>query len=331
MSVVSQLRVVRERFRISHPAPLERQIIDEFTLKNETDEFIQDVFLIDLPLMLGLEVLDENNKRLSFLPNSEVRRILEETINDNEQVDALITQFLRHHGSYFLWIRLTTHDRIFPGDYKIIRLKYLSREKPQVPKIVSTLYDLARYTFNISKTRNQNYDIFINIQAPAGCNLKHRASANEGNHRLTEIDGFYQTRLDSFVQIRIPNRDSEITCEIGYDIQPPRLEKRFVSLTLILLYVASILLVTLTLSEKFESINEFLTNSFNSILGEQLVTGLKIMANGILKRVFEIAGGIIATSVAIAGLVRNPLFARARWFYIGTTALGIISFIIKGG
>jgi len=132
LSIVSQLRVVRERFWISHPTPLERQIIDEFTLKNETDEFIQDVFLIDLPLMLGLEVLDENNKRLSFLPNSEVRRILEETINDNEQVDALITQFLRHHGSYFLWIRLTTHDRIFPGDYKIIRLKYLSREKSQV-------------------------------------------------------------------------------------------------------------------------------------------------------------------------------------------------------
>ena len=60
------------------------------------------------------------------------------------------------------------------------------------------------------------------------------------------------------------------------------------SITLILLYVASFLLVTLTLSEKFESINEFFTSSFNSILGEQLVIGLKIAANGILNRVFEI-------------------------------------------
>jgi len=325
------LKVIRERFWLSHPTPFERQIINEFTLENDTEEYVQDIFLIDLPLMLGLEVFGENSKRLPFLPNRDVRRKLEQTIKNKQQFDDFIKTYLQHKGGYFLWIRLTLEDKIAPGDYKIIRLKYFSRERPQIPNVLVTLYSIARYTFNITKTKAQDYDIFVNIQAPTGSSLRQRASAMEGNHSLTENEGFYQSRLDDFLQIRIPNRNSEIIFNVGYDIQPPRLEKRFVSLTLVLLYVTSILLIILTLSEKIHFVNEAITNFVNSFAGESTTTVLKAAGKGILKRAFEITGGIIATSVAIAGLVKNPLFSRARWFYLGTTALAIIAFIIKGG
>lgn len=323
----SGLKIIRERFWFSHPTPSERKVTNEFTVKNETGANVKDIFLMDLPLMLGLEVFDEDGNRLPFLPNAEVKKILKESIKDKKLLAEFNLNYLGHKGSYFLWIKLPEKDKIEPDDFKIIRLKYYGKERPQIVSLLVSFFSLARYTTNIPKTTAQDYDIFVNILAPSGSTLDHRATAMEGNHTVTQIEGFYQSTLDGFVQIRIPNRNSDIVCNIAYDILPPKLDKRFVGLTLILLYAAASLLIFLTILEKFDFIGIPIAEVIKSVSDETILNSFKAMAKGILKNVFVISGGIIATSVAIAGLVRNPLFARVRWFYLGTTAIAIIAYL----
>ena len=82
---------------------------------NESHQIVHDVFLVDLPLMLGLEVFDEGERRLAFLPNQHVRSIVQLSLKEETHpIHARIQEIMRYGLPYFLWIKLGVSDRIEP-------------------------------------------------------------------------------------------------------------------------------------------------------------------------------------------------------------------------
>lgn len=326
------IRILRQRLFFDHPSPTERIVTSEYTIINDTDSKLDSILLLELPLMIGLEVTDESGKSLPFLPNREIRNIISQLPNQNDPDIQYIKRALEPGEPYLLWLTLPPGDEIESGQLKVIKLKYYDRKDPsRPPRITANPFTIKRYKIQLNKEPTQNYDIFVNITAPSGFEIRHKSSAVEGESPLTQNRGFYKTVFNNLLQLRIPTSSQKITAEITYDILPPPLETRFVGITVVALYVAAAIAFGLSITQTYfvdiADVEPILdTSSASNILNFQLYT----TAKGILGRMFEISGGIIAASAAIAGLVKDPLMARMRLLYLGTAALATAAFLIHG-
>lgn len=298
-------------------------------IENDSQEIIEDIFLFDLSLMMRLEVFDDGGNRLPFMPNNLAKQILQPLAEGTGELNERIKHAIDHHGPpYLLWIKLSGKTSIAPNEFKLIQLKYRDTLEPKTANIFSTLASSSRHTITVNKPISENYDVFINITAPSGCTLTYSITeASADDDPLTENQGFYRTKLEDFLQIRIPGISKNVRCSVVYDIQPPKLEYRFVKLTLLGLAIVSSLLIVMVIDNGvFSSSNTNIINP-NSYLQTNF-SGLSSIYSKVFKNMFEISSLIAGGSVAIAGLVRNPLFARARIFYLGTFFTAILAFIL---
>lgn len=323
------MKIIRQRLWYNHTSATEREIINEFMIENDGNNPMKDIILFDLPLMLKLEIFDETDSRLSFLPNSLVKEKLEPLSLGTDERSKRLHTSLNKKNLYPLWIRLQKNSTIPINGHKIIRLKYRETQEPKTAKFYSTLASVSRYNIDVHKSIREEYDVFIMISAPSGYILTYDiTNATINNAKMTDDDGFYKTKREDFLQIRIPPSSKKMECEIIYDVQPPKLEKRFVKLTLIGLAVVSAFLVVIAIDNGifYSSSNEEIVN-LNSFLQSNYST-LKPIYEKILKNMFEISSLVSGASVAIAGFVRNPLLARVRVLYLGTFLTAIIAFIL---
>lgn len=305
--------------------------MNEYSLLNDSDNDIKDIFLLGLPLMLRLEVIDDAERRLVFLPNAIVKQIVEPLVADKSNpLNVRIAKIMEPGPPYFLWIKLPEDAKFAPGDSKIIRLKYQEKEEPKTPSITVTPYSVERHKVLFNRTGQEDYDVFILINGPAGYRIEYEAKAKSNGKQLGEKDGFYQNRTDEFAQIRIPNNNQEVACEIFYDIFPPKSERNFFKGTILAMYIISGFLVFLVLITRSDETYNSINLAFHSSTMQSWnLPELRSLFGGVLNRLFEIVGGIVGLSVAIAGLIRDPLFGRARWFYLGTAALAAAAFILQ--
>jgi hypothetical protein len=299
------INVIRQRITYSHKSLDEIEVIREYHIRNDSTEKIFEVILRDLPLMINLEVFDDDNRRLSFLPNREVKDIMERLIEQDKEgrVDSIKKYVLESGEPYLLWIILP-HDRgISPDETRVIRLKYLERvdRVMEVKYSKFKLYNSRRIKITVNKSRSDIFDTFVNIIIPSNYGLEYDIKITNNNKELGNEEGFYKTKVNNILQVRIPVLDKDITVYITYDIVPSVENKKFFIATFIALYPISIIVFVSAIAP------------FNEIIRENIV---------------EITFGLIGVSLAIIGLVKDPLLNSVKAHYLGLIIFVIISFIL---
>lgn len=215
-------------------------------------------------------------------------------------------------GRYFLWIPLGGNRQIKPRETRLLKLVYFDpKEVKSVSRFVS-LYSIAssipRFELGFEKER-RDYDTFFIIQAPMGYRVKYvRERAEMDNTVLTKEHGFYEDVHDYVINVRIPVIHSKsIYFSAKYDILPPKVEITLFYLSIIPLYIMAILMLASAVGGSF--LPPFLT--------QILLKGYK-----------EIIAGTATAALAIAGLIRDPLLDRSRYYYLVAGAIAIISYFI---
>lgn len=332
MSIQVGLGIIRQRIWYNHTKSPLIEVINEYTLVNQTNTDISDIFLLDLPLMPELQAYDENNKQLTFLSNKQVREQLDPLFSQSPSDPFLKSiEYVKEHGPpYFLWITLSEDDKMKPGDNKIIKLKYRQNKSDLTPNIRVSGFSVRRYGVLVSK-RKDDYDLFIHISSPEGYMIEYGAIAWNSNTKklLTEEEGFYKTDLGDFKQIRLP-AGSDIVCQIGYDVLPPKNDRLFFKLTLFSLSYISALLILSAWLNKQDIFHSISSSGQIHTPAEYFLFHVNVIMQRILNKLFEISSAIVGVSIAIPGLVRDPLFNRARWGFLAPAMMSIFAFLFHG-
>jgi hypothetical protein len=304
-SLSGGVRILRERIWVIHDSekdPRRRQIIKEYTLFNESDDNITDIIIDINEFLLGLRIFDQDGSELSFYPKNFIHDLLKPYFDEKELEDLLAP------GRYFLWIPLGSNRQIKPGEARLLKLVYFDpKEVKSVSRLVSP-FSIPRFELGLEKER-RDYDTFFIIQAPMGYTVKYsREKAEMNNTVLTEKHGFYEDVYDYVINVRIPViHDKSIYFSAKYDIFPPKVERTLFYVSIIPLYFMAVLMLASSVGFNF----------LPPPLIQILLRGYK-----------EIIAGIATAALAIAGLIRDPLLDRSRFYYLVAGAIAIISYFI---
>jgi len=324
MTDTGNVQIIRERMWITHfsgSEPERRVIAKEYTLYNPTDRDIGYLLLDTDEFFLGLRIFDSDGEELAFFPKHFLSRLLEKYLESQSLESAEKSNIqrtlsvLKTQGRYFLLIQLP-YDRPFrPGTIRLIKLQYFDPQRLRSISRMVGLFNTPRYQVKKEKSDEEDYDTFFFIQAPLGYKIRYKkeyAKMNSGK-QITNKDGFYENIYEEVVNIRLPPTNGRsFSFRALYEVVPPTSERLFVRLTIwSLISMGAIMLIL--------GIIPFLRN----------FCVLHVCVFQSLVKVYrEFTAGIASASLLIAGLIRDPLMRRTRFYYLLAGIIAIISYLI---
>ncbi len=129
MVLGSNITIVRQRILVTHVGPEEREVIEEFTLINNSSEKADNVFLSKQAFMIGLKILDEANNELPLFANPLTKSLISKELEndrDNSELKQLLED-IETRKKYILWIKISEKSAIPPFGSKIIKLSYKNK------------------------------------------------------------------------------------------------------------------------------------------------------------------------------------------------------------
>jgi hypothetical protein len=315
------LKIIRERIFIEHSSPEEREIIDEYTILNETTEKIRSIFIPRTDFMIGLKILDSKNQELSFLTNEHTRELLDTDkmlYSTALMENRLLTQ-VNLRQIFIIWIRLHLDEPINPNEPKIIKLVYKNTTPTKKIGFFNSLqrqkflFSIPRFRTQNTKDESQKYDIFYIISAPEGFELDYQIIKNikieNGEEKpLEKKDGVHTNYNNEILSIRTPGLFNKTEFDLIYEVIPKLNERIFYLITVFSLISLSAFFVFLNL--------KYIVNTFN------LLPNLVTHSNTVF-------GGIITASLAAIGFLRNSSTIRTRFWFLCPTIISAIGFLIK--
>jgi hypothetical protein len=308
-----RLQVIRDRFIVKHVSPFIREIVNELTLLNVTTTATENILLYRTSFMPGLEITDSDGRLLAFRPNEHTRILLEELAARDESYKS-IKQEMDSHKQYVVWIDLPADSPIKPKDTRIIRLRYYDDKNPAVLHWSSSVFSIPRYEVSKKTPTSERYDTHYLIQAPEGFQVKVKSgTATSGQKALTREDGFYLTKTDRLISIRLPHlEDQEVNFFLEYDVVLEKAERVFLKAVVVVLLGLSTLILILSVN----------------LIPPIMVWG-KDVTSLLIKGSDVIGTGVFVAASAILGLLTNPLAHRTKaWLFIALMMV-IVAFVLR--
>lgn len=308
-----RLQVIRDRFIVRHVSPFVREITNEITLLNLTDTDAENIVLYRTSFMPGLEITDNDGTFLAYRPNEHTRILLEELAMRDDSYKS-IKEDMDSHRKYVVWVDLPADNPIKPKDTRIIRLHYYDDSDPVVLRWYNSIFSIPRYEVSKTTPTSERYDTHYLIQAPEGFLLKvNTGAASSGKKTLSREDGFYLTKTDRLISVRLPHlEDKEVAFLLEYDVVLENAERVFLKAVVAVIFGLSALILALSL------------NAIPSILlwGKD--------ATNLLQKGSDVIGtGVFVAASAILGLLTNPLAHRTKvWLFIALMMV-IAAFVLK--
>jgi len=259
-----------------------------------------------------LEVIDNDGTLLAYRPNEHTEILLEELAARDESYKS-IKEDMDLHRKYVVWIDLPDDKPIKPKDTRIIRLRYYDDADPTVLHWCSSIFSIPRYEISKTTPTSERYDTHYLIQAPEGFLIKVKSSTATSEMKdLTREDGFYFTRTDRLVSIRLPHLEDEVTFFLVYDVVLERAERVFLKVVVVVLLGLSALLLV-----------------FSIYAIPPILLWGKDVTNLLQKGSDVIGTGVFVAACAILGLLTNPLAHRTKvWLFVALMMV-IAAFVLK--
>ncbi len=313
-------KVIRERLMIIHETPYSRNIVDEITVVNTSDQLLRNIFLYRMKFMPGLRILDESDTELVVYPNEYTKSLFRERAKQDTEHEELLKK-IESHEIYVLWIRFP-HDRpAHPNEPKIIKLIYHDEETPlPIPFRESLteskfLFSIPRFMIQKSTPLGENYDTFVVIKVPEGYSLdynfvkKHKIVENDNVELTRETDRYYEDLSEHIISIRIPPLKQRIEFEMTYDVAVENNERWFFGLAVFSLIGVSTLLSLIS----------------TKVIAHDSI----IILQPIAEHMNTIFGGLITAALAALGFMKNPSTNRTRFYFLIPIIISAVGFLLQ--
>lgn len=311
---------------MEHSSPEEREITEEITLVNNSEDAIEHIFLFRDEFMLGLKVLDEEEKELALYTNELTRQLLYARVGPSPDLFDQYRTILRRMDRqelFVLWIRLPEGEEISANQSKIIKLRYRNKTKPFKrrwwrvfnPSGFRFLYSIPRFRTVRKKPAGTKYESFYVIKVPEGYSVEHKVLKNVEvvKGKETDLERHYESYKDRnkhMLSIRPRSTEEESRYDMFYDVLPDRGDRWFYGLAVLSLIVFSAIVTGIAMSG-IDSTN----------------------VSSIIKRIYEnsdtLHAGTITAALSAIGFIRNPSLNRTRFFFLGPVVISALGFFAK--
>ncbi len=162
------VELIRERWTFEHRAPDDRSITLEYVVRNNSDETFFQLFLPLPEFLHQLRIIDEDGRRLNYLPNQEVERALKEIEHEEPET---YTRFLDRfsHAQYRILIVLPRSRPLGPGEMRTIRLLHVDGRRPEY--VERSVLTMPEYNIRHKRLLNHPHGLFVDVHAPADTHL----------------------------------------------------------------------------------------------------------------------------------------------------------------
>lgn len=321
----NELRTIRERIFINHTTAEQREITEEITLLNLSDQSIPSIFLFRDEFMTGLRILDETDKDLVLYPNDLTRQLIM-LYARSEPADGNLHKLLQRMESendkvYVLWIRLPEGEEIKPNQSKIIKLSYKNITEPQkLPwrqdpfRNQKILFTVPRFRTQRTKPKESAYDTFYIISVPEGYMIDHdvlkHVELNDKNVEVGISGKVYENSDKHNISIRSPAGKNETRFDMIYDIVPDKSDRIF--------FICSVAAII----------------AFSAIVSIIAYEGSAFAStNNILKKIYDnsdvLLGGIVTGALTAIGFMKSSSTNRTRFWFFISVVISAAGFFFK--
>lgn len=326
-------KVVRERIFFEHSSPNDRQITDEITILNITDNDIRTIFLVRHEFMIGLKIYDENDEELPYYPNDFAITLLQEDrimigcMSESKHQDLL--NQMKEHKAFFIWIALPQHKPLFKKASLILKLKYTTKKetvKKNIKEMLRIFLKPSMFVFTIPKfiiSREKDeadYDTFYIVTVPEGYKLNYKINKAKyleiSNNGKEELDistkkKIYENFDGKTLSIMTPSMNNKTKFEIIYHVTPTNTEKSFYLVAVIASIAVSIIILTSGLID---------SSAKSNVL-------FKIL-NAINDHLPTVGAGLITSAIAAIGFTKGYAFNKTRLWFLVPIIVSIVSILL---
>jgi hypothetical protein len=224
--------LVRVIDRTIHRSPTVREKEREYHVRNGAEENFNYILLPLREFKPNLQIFDENGDRLNYYPNREVKDILADLADADEDAFEEFQHRFKH-ADYKVYIQLPPDRPLRPGELRTIRLTYEQTETVEFHDLTERpifttqwkhwrrkVFDIPSFAGDAERFPGHGYDIFIKIMGPDGYSAVGESN-REGGEPAKEIYENYMDHGTRVLSIRLPPAESKrYSFDLLYDLVP---------------------------------------------------------------------------------------------------------------
>ena len=307
------VEILRQRYFINHSSEAKTFINEEYTLMSKGNA-VTNIFLKVPNFLPNLRVYDSDGEELPVLPNTFTKTLIESLIDDYEEKkdEKMISKLvdlqnkLKAHDFFLIWIKLPEKKQLSKDEVRVINLEYNAALEKKEKFIHLDIISPADHTvFYIIKNPE---DHVLNTQ-------EIRILDESGEHENLkswnpdEQDIMYVTKTSDSLSITAkPTITTDL--KLVYSFKPQAKIVTFPIIIIGLLSMSAFFLIMI--QDCFSNPLCVLPNEENMIK--------------ILDKKVEISVGIIAASLVIPGLIKNPEIRHSlKWGFFFPVFLALVA------
>lgn len=228
----AQVELVRVMDRTIHVSSLDRKKEVDYTVRNNSDEELNYLFLPLRRFEVNLQVYNEEGTLLNYYPNNEVEEILEQAKKGNEAGYQPLEKRFEHAG-YRLYIQLPPERPLAPGELRTIQLTFEQSDpvefysirdpsifKGWISEWKRKFFKIPTFIANVERFPGAPHDEFIVVIGAPG----YAASGEAGVMGSQPTREIYKNNFDDgsrVLSVRLPEADEgRYTLDLQYDLIP---------------------------------------------------------------------------------------------------------------
>lgn len=287
------VEILRQRYFINHSSEAKTFINEEYTLISKA-KAVTNIFLKVPDFLPNLRVYDSDGEDLPVLPNTFTRALIESLIDDYERKgdEEMVSRLmdlqnkLRAHDFFLIWIKLPEKKQLSKDEVRVINLEY------------NAVLEKKEKFIHLNIISPADHSVFYIIKNPEDHTLdtqEIRILDESGKHenlkswKPNKQDIMYVSKTSDSLSITAkPIITNDL--ELIYSFKPQAKIVTFPIIIILLLSMSAFFLII---------IQDCFTNPLCVLPNEENMIQ-------ILNKKVEISVGIIAASLIIPGLIKNP-------------------------
>jgi hypothetical protein len=226
------IELIRIIDRTIHVSPIDRKKEVDFTVRNNSEQDFNFLFLPLREFARDLQVRDEDEQRLNIYPNSEVKEMIEERKDEDKEGYKLL-QMQFKHAEYMPYIQLPPDKPLGPGELRTITMTYEEKDSVEFysifdPKLYRgwlgqwkrKFFRIPSFIADVQRYSGHTHDVFIVIVGTPGY-ASIGETEREGADPAKEI---YENGVDDdtrVLSVRLPPaRNGSYTWDMRYSLIP---------------------------------------------------------------------------------------------------------------
>lgn len=313
----SQLIVIRHRQIIDHKKnAFTAEITDEFTIINQSHQDMKEIVLEDRLYRHNLHIYDADSSELPFLTNDVIKAQLK--VGESEDAKKII-RLIESHERYFLVIPLTQHQRLKPGEARVIKLVYPMTDEPGFLGQTESIFSIPYYHFDVDLNNGVDFQRFLIIIPPSDLQLNCIDVVIQKDGETISQSQLVDKGVRKTVNARIAEISVRKGCEadkisIWYDIHPNLFDMH--AITVIFWGFVSICVMFLI----------FLQNPFPMMSIPKYLLFFEPIHHLVLSDAAYIISALVLFYAGFLGFASNPFTNRPK--VLMALALGIVLLVM---